>query len=131
MAVKLLLKSLIVFVAASFALYAGLQAEVIAQVGVTQHIPQLEGDGAGNFVFAVLCLVSGFFVLIKPLIAVGSFALTAVVEFYVGMTYQDHTALLWTVLPVVLSIVCLAVYQSERNGSKEAKRVAVSTPSSS
>ncbi len=129
---KLLMKSILALVAAGFAIYAGLQAELIAQVGVIQNIPQLEGDGAGNFIFAVLCLLCGVLIFIRPLLAFISCLLATVVVLYVGFAYQDTTSLLWTIVPIGLAISTFVLDRFDRKKGKyrrykkHGKQVAVS-----
>ncbi|OPG15588.1 hypothetical protein [Ferroacidibacillus organovorans] len=61
----------------------------IAEAGTTAQIPQLEGDGGGNFLFGILIVFSGIPFLYKPRITAIATLFSSLVGLAAGLLYQD------------------------------------------
>jgi hypothetical protein len=108
------MKIVVGILAGAFSVYTAVQSFAIAHVGVTVQSAQLEGDGGGGLLFALLCLVSGVVVLAKPFISVFTFVVSAVVTIFVGMTYSDDIMIIWSVVPIILAATSLYMHYSTR-----------------
>lgn len=100
--------------ALALAIYAGIQSYLIAQVGILNQIPQLEGDGGGGVAFAVLCFITAILVLFKPMVSVILFVVSALLALLVGLTYQDPIPMYWSLGPLVLAAAIVVNHYLKR-----------------
>ncbi|GMA51653.1 hypothetical protein GCM10025857_30100 [Alicyclobacillus contaminans] len=71
------------------ALVCAWQSFELASVGVTNQIPQLEGDGGAGMVFSILCLLAGAVALWNGRVAGGGYLLAGMEGFWTGWMYSD------------------------------------------
>jgi hypothetical protein len=99
------MKITVAVLSVAFSVYVAIQSYVIAEAGATYQVVQLEGDGGGGLVFALLCIIAGLLVFVRPLLSAGTFILASVMALGVGILYGDNAMLLWAVVPVALTAV--------------------------
>ena len=92
-------------VSVAFAVYAAWQAIAIAQAGVVNQIPQLEGDGGGSLLFAVVLATAGIAGMWKPVVALPLYAITLVIGVLVALIYQDLMLWFWDFGALILGAV--------------------------
>ncbi|WDL96200.1 hypothetical protein [Alicyclobacillus sp. ALC3] len=88
-------KIIVGIVSVVFATYAASQAIAIAQAGVANQIPQLEGDGGGALLFAVVLATAGIAGMWKAIIALPLYAITLIIGVLVALIYQDLMLWFW------------------------------------
>jgi hypothetical protein len=96
------------------ALICGWQSLQLAEVGVTNHIPQIEGDGGAGVVFSVLCLVAGVVILFTRKVASGLFLITGLEGIWASWTYSDSQMTLWALAPLGLAAAAWWLNQRSR-----------------
>ncbi len=109
-------------VSVAFAVYAAWQAIAIAQAGVVNQIPQLEGDGGGSLLFAVVLATAGIAGMWKPVVALPLYAITLVIGVLVALIYQDLMLWFWDLGALILGAVtvfsaCKARQRSTQPGA--------------
>ncbi|WP_067934976.1 hypothetical protein [Alicyclobacillus kakegawensis] len=92
-------------ISAVVAVVSGWQAMALAEVGVQQQIPQLEGDGGAGMVFALLCLAGGVTALFRRWLGCALFLLAALVGAWAGVVFADLLTGLWSIAPLALGAV--------------------------
>ena len=107
-----------------FSLYVAFQAMLIASNGALYQIPQLEGDGGGGLIFALLCLIAGFLTWLRPRIAAAVFLVAAAVTVLVGLIYQDRIEMFWCAVPLVCAIADFYVYIRDCHNLRRSGRLA-------
>ncbi|MCY0876928.1 MAG: hypothetical protein OWT28_11765, partial [Firmicutes bacterium] len=75
----------------------------IAHAGAVLGIPQLEGDGGGSMVYALVSVVGAVTVLRFTRIASVIFLLAALMAVLISLLYADNAVMLWAVASVLLS----------------------------
>lgn len=112
------MKYIVGVLAFAFAIYTGIQSYMIAQIGIVNQIPQLEGDGGGGVVFTALLVLIGILALFKPFLAVFLFVFSALLSLLVGLTYQDPVTMYWSIGPFLLSLLLLLSRYIQRRKHK-------------
>ncbi len=92
------------FLTMVLAIYSGVQSYRIAAAGAVQQIPQLQGDGGGGLVFAVLCLIGAVVLLKRPFIATWILAVATVLVAFVGLSFGDPAMYWWSGITLVLTV---------------------------
>lgn len=83
--------------------YTGFQSYQIASAGIQYQVAQLEGDGGAGLVFTFFCFLSALLALVKPLLGVVMFLLSALLAVFAGLLYGDGVMMLWAVAPALLA----------------------------
>lgn len=83
------------------ALFTGWESYEIAHMGVLMTNAQLEGDGGGGLVFAIVCFFAAIVLFYKPLWSTILYFISAIFVILVGVFYQDMSMLIWSALAVV------------------------------
>jgi uncharacterized membrane protein len=102
-------RPLAALVAAVFAVYAGYQSLLISEAGAAYQIPQLEGDGGGGMIFAFLCFIGALVYLIRPVISIPFFILSAVTGLLAGFLYNDPVMWVWAIVSSVFAFIAFYV----------------------
>jgi hypothetical protein len=102
---RFLLTLFICFCSLAFAVYAGIESYQIASAGVTYAVPQLEGDGGGGLLIAVVAAISGAIAFIRLWIAQIGLAITSLLALGVGTAFADRITSLWAWVPVLLILL--------------------------
>ncbi|MDQ0188710.1 hypothetical protein JI721_13055 [Alicyclobacillus cycloheptanicus] len=116
------LKWITAIVTCLFALYTALQAMQIASAGAVNQIPQLEGDGGGGMVFALLCFIAGVLCMLKPIIALFCYTLTVLAGVVVGIIYDDPVLWMWAGGALILTGCCYASHRWKKTHRPANKR---------
>lgn len=106
-------------VSVAFAVYAAWQAIAIAQAGVVNQIPQLEGDGGGSLLFAVVLATAGIAGMWKPVVALPLYAITLVIGVLVALIYQDLMLWFWDLGALILGAVTVFSARKARQRSTQ------------
>jgi len=101
--------------ALALAIYAIAQSLEILQVGVTNQIPQLEGDGGGGILFAVLTFISALACLIKPLVAFLLFLITTLLSTFISFLFSDPLLLTWSAISITLAALSFLAHRARKN----------------
>lgn len=102
-------------VTVAFALYALWQAIAIADAGVIHQIPQLEGDGGGALLFAVVLAVAGMIAMWSPIVAVWLYFLAMLIGTIVALLYQDLMLWFWVAGTLALCVASLTSIRRARH----------------
>jgi hypothetical protein len=88
------------------ALYTGFQSILISQVGFSQQIPQLMGDGGGGILLSILTLLTAIVCIAKPYIAMFMFLFCTILSAFVSLIFNDSIILLWACCTTTFAIFC-------------------------
>jgi hypothetical protein len=95
----------------------GWQALMLASYGAVNQIPQLEGDGGAGFVFALLCLISGIFTLVRWKVSMVLFVLSAAEGMFSGWVFSDVQMAEWAAAPVLLAALTYVIFRNRTTGA--------------
>ncbi len=91
--------------------YSGIQSYRIAAAGAAQQIPQLQGDGGGGLVFALLCIVAAVVALKRPSIGVWVLACATILVGFVGLSFGDASMYWWAVAALALAVFDFVIHR--------------------
>ncbi len=77
-------------------IYAGITSYLVAHMGALYQIPQLEGDGGGGIVVAILCFAAGTLIFFRVWPAFATYCIAAVAALFVGLSFQDGMVDIWS-----------------------------------
>ncbi|QSO54289.1 hypothetical protein JZ785_11270 [Alicyclobacillus curvatus] len=103
-----LLAAVLTFV---FGVYSGIQSYRIAAAGAAQQIPQLQGDGGGGLVFALVCVIAAVVVLKRPSIGVWLLSGAAVIAGFVGLSFGDPSMYWWAIAALALAVLDFVIHR--------------------
>ena len=108
------MKIAICVMACAFAVFVAAQSYLIAHMGALYQIPQLEGDGGGGMLVAVLCMIGGGLIFFRLWAADTAFLLAALTALLVGLSFQDSTTAWWSIAPFLFACLLIALLVSTK-----------------
>ena len=84
-----------------------LQGIRIAEAGTAAQIPQLEGDGGGNFLYGDLIVIAGILFIFKPRLAALLILLSSLLGMLVSLIYQDEQLIRISMMSLISGCVIL------------------------